>query len=76
MEAKATFGKKLPVLTEKFGEDAVRFMSIRVNRNCQKIPQKKMAILMGWKDKKVEYIAGKIRKKRAEIENILEIELS
>ena len=76
MEARATFGKKLPVLTEKFGEDAVRFMSIRVNRNCQKIPQKKMAILMGWKDKKVEYIAGKIRKKRAEIEKILDIELS
>ena len=76
MEAKATFGKKLPVLTEKFGEDAVRFMSIRVNRNCQKIQYKKKASLMGCKKERVAYIASKIRKKRAEIEQILEIELS
>ena len=76
MEARATFDKKLPILTEKFGEDAVRFMSIRVNRNCQKIQYEKMASLMGCKKEKVAYIASKIRKKRAEIEKILEIELS
>jgi len=76
MEAKETFDKKLPILTEKFGEDAVRFMSIGVNSNCQKIPHKKMASLMGCKEKRVEYIASKIRKKRAEIEKILDIELS
>ena len=76
MEAKATFDKKLPLLTEKFGEDAVRFMSIRVNRNCQKIQYEKMASLMGCKKERVAYIASKIRKKRAEIEQILEIELS
>ena len=76
MEAKATFGKKLPILTEKFGEDAVLFMSIRINRNCQKIQYKKMASLMGCKKERVAYIASKIRKKRAEIEKILEIELS
>ena len=76
MEARATFDKKLPILTEKFGEDAVRFMSIRVNRNCQKILYKKMASLMGCKKERVAYIASKIRKTRAEIEKILEIELS
>ena len=76
MEAKETLNKNLPILTEKFGEDAVRFMSIRVNRNCQKIQYKKMASLMGCKKERVAYIASKIRKKRAEIEKILEIELS
>ena len=76
MEARTTFDKKLPILTEKFGEDAVRFMSIRVNRNCQKIQYEKMASLMGCKKERVAYIASKIRKKRAEIEQILEIELS
>ena len=76
MEAEATFDKKLPMLTAKFGGDAVRFMSIRVNRNCQKIQYKKMASLMGCNVKRVAYIASKIRKKRAEIEKILDIQLS
>ena len=53
MEARATFDKKLPILTEKFGEDAVRFMSIRVNHNCQKIQYKKVASLMGCNEKRV-----------------------
>ena len=40
------------------------------------IQYKKMASLMGCNVKRVAYIASKIRKKRAEIEKILDIELS
>ena len=68
------FNKKRPILTEKFGERTVHFMSIRLQRNDEKVRHKDIAELWDCDIKKVEYIARKIRKKRPEIEKILDIE--
>ena len=69
----ANFNKKLPILKEKLGERAVHFMSIRLQRNDEKVRHKDVAELWDCDIKHVEYIARKIRKKRPEIEKILDI---
>ena len=56
------FNKKRPILTEKFGERTVHFMSIRLQRNDEKVRHKDIAELWDCDIKKVEYIARKIRK--------------
>ena len=75
LEAKimANFNKKLPILKEKLGERAVHFMSMRLQRNDEKVLHKDVAELWDCDIKQVEYIARKIRKKRPEIEKILDI---